>query len=283
MKIIRNVAEMHAQRRALDGRTLGFVPTMGYLHAGHLSLVNASRAENDVTAASIFVNPTQFAPTEDLTTYPRDLERDCRLLEAAGADLLFVPEAGDIYPPGFATAINVTTLGNKLEGRFRPTHFSGVSTIVLKLLQIVTADRAYFGQKDAQQAVIVKRMVADLNLSLRMSIRVLPTVRDEDGLALSSRNVYLSAGERQRALVMPAALAEARGLVASGETDARRLRRLIRRRLRAAPGLIIDYVATVRLDTLEQIDCVEPGNTLVACAIRIGRTRLIDNFILGEI
>jgi pantoate--beta-alanine ligase len=281
VKIIRTVAGMCAERRALGGRTLGFVPTMGYLHAGHLSLVSASRAANDVTAVSIFVNPTQFAPTEDLAAYPRDPERDSRMLEAAGADLLFFPEAGDIYPPGFATEVAVPALGKKLEGRFRPTHFRGVTTIVLKLLEIVGADRAYFGQKDAQQAVIVTRMAVDLNLSARICVQ--PIVRDADGLALSSRNVYLSADERSRALAMPVALAEARGLVAAGETDARRLRRLIRRRLRAVPGLTIDYVETVRLDTLDRIDCLEPANTLVACAIRVGRTRLIDNFVLGEI
>ncbi len=280
MIVARTVAELGAARRRLGAAQLGFVPTMGYLHEGHLSLLRAARAENGHSAVSIFVNPAQFGPREDLARYPRDPERDRLLLEEAGADLLFLPDAGEIYPPGFSTWVRVEGLERRLCGRSRPGHFRGVATVVLKLLQLVSPRRAYFGQKDAQQAVIIKRMAADL--ALPVEVRVQPIVRDRDGLALSSRNVYLSAAERGRALAMPAALAEAQALVAGGERDGRRLRGLIRRRLRAA-GVEIDYVETARLDNLERSERVLPGNTLVACAIRVGRTRLIDNFVLGEI
>jgi len=228
---------------------------MGAFHAGHLALFAAAREENDVVVASLFVNPAQFGANEDLDRYPRDEERDAKLAEEAGVDLLFAPSAEEMYPEGYATWVDVGELGERLEGEFRPDHFRGVATVCLKLFNIVRPDRAYFGQKDAQQAAVVKQLVRDLNLGVE--IRVVPTVRDEDGLALSSRNAYLSAEERAAALALPRALAT---------KDRERARELLR-------GLEIDYLEEANFN----------GQRVLAAAVRVGETRLIDNVILeGE-
>src|SRR5262245_47541819 len=247
MKIVRTIGDLPEN----DG-TVGLVPTMGAFHAGHLALLAASREENDVVVASLFVNPAQFGPAEDLDRYPRDEERDAALAEEAGVDILFAPSADEMYPDGYATWVDVGELGNRLEGEFRPDHFRGVATVCLKLFNVVRPDRAYFGQKDAQQAAVVKQVVRDLNLSLE--IRVVPTVRDEDGLALSSRNAYLSREERQAALTLPRALAT---------KDADRARELL-------AGLEVDYVEEASFN----------GRRVLAAAVRVGKTRLIDNVIL---
>ena len=249
MKIVRTIAEMRASRP--DG-IVGLVPTMGALHAGHASLFEAARAECDTVVASIFVNRAQFAPTEDFARYPRNEEDDAGLAAEAGVDILFVPGHDELYPPHFQTWIDVEELSKTLEGSFRPGHFRGVATICLKLFNIVRPHAAYFGQKDAQQAAVLRRMVRDLNLELEL--RVQPTVRDPDGLALSSRNVYLDDVERERALALPRAL-ETR--------DPARAREL----LAAEPGLQTDYV-----DVLD-----DDGSRVLAAAVRVGGTRLIDN------
>jgi pantoate--beta-alanine ligase len=260
---------------------VGFVPTMGFLHEGHLSLVRASRRENDLTVVSIFVNPSQFAPGEDLRRYPRDPRRDAAALRREGVDILFIPGDAEMYPKTFRTWVDVTELDDKLCGRSRPGHFRGVATVVLKLFHLVRPQRAYFGMKDAQQGLVIRQMIRDLDLSVRL--RVLPIVRDADGLALSSRNVYLSAEERVAALALPKALRRARRLIEGGERDARALRAAMRAEISLQPLLAIDYIAVVRLDDLEETAQIEPGNTLVAVAVRAGRTRLIDNYLSGEI
>jgi pantoate--beta-alanine ligase len=254
MRTLRTIAEV---REALRGATgVGLVPTMGAFHAGHLALFTAARAENDLVVASLFVNPAQFGPGEDFERYPRDEERDAKFAEEAGVDVLFVPAARELYPSGYETWVDVEQLSRPLEGEHRPGHFRGVATICLKLFNIVRPQRAYFGQKDAQQAAVVKRMVEDLNLELE--IRVLPTVRDADGLALSSRNAYLSPEERERALALPRALAT---------KDPERARELL-------DGLDVDYLEVAELD----------GQRVLAAAVRVGKTRLIDNVVLeGEL
>ena len=247
MKIVRTIAELPES----EG-TVGLVPTMGAFHAGHLALFAAAREENDLVVASLFVNPAQFGADEDLDRYPRDEASDAQLAEQAGVDILFAPSADEMYPDGYATWVDVGELGNRLEGEFRPDHFRGVATVCLKLFNIVRPDRAYFGQKDAQQAAVVKQLVRDLNLGLE--IRVVPTVRDEDGLALSSRNAYLSPEERDAALALPRALAT---------KDVERARDLLR-------GLEVDYVEEANFN----------GRRVLAAAVRVGKTRLIDNVIL---
>ena len=253
MKIVRTIAELRSEPR--DGQ-VGLVPTMGAFHEGHLALFRAAREENDRLIASLFVNPAQFAADEDLATYPHDEERDARLAEEAGVDVLFAPAPDELYPPGFQTWVEVEELGRRLEGEQRPGHFRGVATVCLKLFNIVRPRRAYFGQKDAQQAAVLRALLRDLNLDRDLELRVLPTVRDADGLALSSRNAYLSAGERKQALALPRALATG----SAGEARARL----------AESGLAVDYV-----DTLES-----GGQTVLAAAVRVGTTRLIDNVIL---
>jgi len=250
MKVIRRIAELP---KGLG--SVGLVPTMGAFHEGHLSLFAAARQENELVVASLFLNPAQFGPEEDLDRYPRDEERDTRLAEGAGVDILFAPAAEELYPEGFDTWVDVEHLGRRLEGEFRPGHFRGVATVCLKLFNIVRPRRAYFGQKDAQQAAVVKRMVSDLNLDVE--IRVLPTVRDEDGLAYSSRNAYLSPEERRAALALPRALAT---------KDPAQAGDLLR-------GLDVDYLEVADLD----------GQRVLAAAVHVGKTRLIDNIVLeGE-
>ncbi len=276
MKVTRTIAECRAARAALDA-DLGFVPTMGYLHEGHLALVRRARAECPSVAASIFVNPTQFGPREDFARYPRDPERDLALLEKEGVDLVFMPETEEMYPPGFDTWVEVGTITRRLEGRARPGHFRGVATVVCKLFNIVQPRRAYFGEKDAQQLRVVRKMVRDLNLPVE--IVPVPTVREADGLALSSRNVYLSPAERQQALALSAALRLAQELVARGERRAAVIRARMRRRIRQEPDARIDYVSVADAETLEELTVVDRP-ALVSLAVRIGTTRLIDNVVV---
>jgi pantoate--beta-alanine ligase len=281
MKIISRIDEFKQYRRELNRNKIGLVPTMGYLHDGHLSLVDKSLEENQVTIVSIFVNPAQFGPGEDLDRYPRDFPRDRQILEARSVDCIFSPDSDQIYGANYATFIEVKKLETALCGKTRPTHFRGVTTVVLKLFNLVKPTTAYFGQKDAQQAIIIKRMVADLNLDL--DIKVLPIIRDDDGLALSSRNRYLSDQERQAAVLLPAALSTAQNRIGQGREDSAALKKEIEEILKKNRLIEIDYIEIVSLDHLEPLDKVDPENILVAAAIRVGDTRLIDNFILGEI
>ncbi len=276
MQAVKTVAEMRQARRALAG-TVGLVPTMGFLHEGHLSLVRRAKAESQVVVVSIFVNPTQFGPGEDLARYPRDEARDLALLEKAGADIVFLPAPAEMYPPGFATWVTVEDVTTRLEGAARPGHFRGVATVCNKLFNIVQPAKAYFGQKDAQQALVIKKMVADLNLNLE--IVVLPTVREADGLAMSSRNSYLSAEERKAAVVLHRALARAQEMFNKGETDALTIRGNMRCLIAAEPLAEIDYISIADAATLEEQSRVSPP-ALVSLAVKIGQTRLIDNIIL---
>jgi pantoate--beta-alanine ligase len=259
-------------------RTLGLVPTMGCLHQGHLSLVERAREENETLVVSVFVNPAQFGPQEDLATYPRDMERDMALLEGRGSDIVFAPPAEEMYPPGYDTWVVVDRLARRLEGEARPGHFRGVATVVAKLFNIVRPDRAYFGQKDGQQAAVIKRMASDLNMGVQVA--VLPTVREPDGLAMSSRNIYLTPEQRKAAPALYRALSRVRELWQGGERDAERLRREARAALEAEPLVeAIDYVSVADAETLEELDTVDRP-TMVSLAVRIGRARLIDNVVL---
>jgi pantoate--beta-alanine ligase len=275
VQIFRTVAEMRAWRATAEG--VGLVPTMGYLHEGHLSLVRACRQENARSVVSIFVNPTQFAPNEDLARYPRDEVRDLALLEAERVDAVFAPAVEDIYPDGFSTYIQVEGLTQRLEGASRPTHFRGVTTVVAKLLAIVAPDRVYFGQKDAQQLVVIRRMVHDLNMPVE--IIGMPIVREPDGLAMSSRNVYLSPEERKAAHVLCLAVSLAARMFDDAERDASRIRKAMQDLIAAEPLASIDYVSVADAETLEEIDVVE-RTALVSLAVRFGKTRLIDNTVL---
>ncbi len=268
-----------SRQARLEGRVSGFVPTMGALHEGHMSLVRAAMAECRPVTASIFVNPAQFGPAEDLQKYPRTLEADRKKLEAAGVDYLFVPEAEEIYPPGFRTWVNVEGLSERLEGRSRPGHFRGVTTVVLKLLEIVQPEKAFFGRKDAQQARLIRQMARDLHLDTE--IVVCPIVREADGLALSSRNAYLQPEERRAATVLYRALDGARTSIARGERDALRLTAAMRETLRAEPLADLDYVELVDAETLEPVTRLR-GACLALLAVRIGATRLIDNLLIEE-
>ena len=260
-------------------RPLGLVPTMGALHEGHLALVRQARRENATVAASIFVNPTQFGPQEDLATYPRDMERDLALLEAEGVDLVYAPAPEEVYPPGFDTWVEPGALANRLEGAVRPGHFRGVATVVTKLFNVVRPERAYFGQKDGQQLAVIRQLVRDLNLGIE--IVAVPTVRDADGLALSSRNAYLTAEQRAAAPVIYRALSRAEDSWRQGAKDAELLRSTVRAVLEAEPLLEgIDYVSVADAATLQELERVG-GPAMVSVAVRLGRTRLIDNVVLG--
>lgn len=262
-----------------SGLSIGFVPTMGYLHEGHKSLIDAARKENDRVAVSIFVNPMQFGPNEDLASYPRDLEKDAKLCEDAGVDLIFHPQPEEMYKQGFCTYVDMNGLTTELCGKSRPIHFRGVQTVVLKLFHIVTPDRAYFGQKDAQQLAVVKRMVQDLNVGTE--IIGCPIIREEDGLAKSSRNTYLNEKERQAALVLSRSLQVGKALVDAGETNAQAIRQAITGEIEKEPMAKIDYVDIVDFETITPIETVQ-GSVLVAIAVFIGKTRLIDNFIVEK-
>ena len=259
-------------------RPLGLVPTMGALHEGHLALVRGAKADNTTVVVSIFVNPTQFGPQEDLSTYPRDMERDLSLLEAEGVDLVYSPSPEEVYPTGFDTWVDPGQLATRLEGAARPGHFRGVATVVTKLFGVVRPDRAYFGQKDGQQLAVIRQLVRDLNLGIE--IVAVPTVRAEDGLALSSRNAYLTAEERRAAPVIFRALSEIARLWGLGETDAGTLRNIAYAMLNAEPLLEgIDYVSIADTLTLEELELVDRP-AMVSTAVRLGKTRLIDNVLL---
>ena len=268
-----------ARQARTEGRPTGFVPTMGALHAGHMSLVRAARAECGPVIASIFVNPTQFGPKEDFQKYPRTFEADRVLLEETGVDFLFAPEAAEIYPLGFRTWVNVEGLSDRLDGRSRPGHFRGVTTIVLKLLEIVQPQRAFFGRKDAQQARLIQQMARDLHLDTE--IVVCPIVREPDGLAMSSRNAYLNPAERRAATVFYRALDGARRGIERGERDALRLIAAMREVIRAEPLVEPEYVELVDAETLEPVTRLR-GRCLALLAARVGTTRLIDNLLIEE-
>jgi pantoate--beta-alanine ligase len=279
METITKIEEMKAVVKGLksQGKTIGFVPTMGFLHEGHLSLVRESRKRTDSTVVSIFVNPLQFGPKEDLKDYPRDMKRDSSLLEKERVDYVFYPDAKEMYPEGYKTYIEVHDLCDKLCGRSRPGHFRGVCTVVLKLFNILSPDISFFGQKDAQQAIILKRMVKDLNLGVK--IEVLPILRDEDSLALSSRNIYLNPEERKAALVLNKSLKEAEMLIEKGEKKSAFIIQKIREIIEKEPLAKIDYIEIVDLDELAPLKQIEK-EALIALAVFIGKTRLIDNAIV---
>ncbi len=279
MNIVETIAQVRAQVRnwKSDGLTVGFVPTMGYLHEGHLSLIERARRENDRVVVSIFVNPTQFGPNEDLASYPRDLERDAALCEGVGTDLIFHPEPSEMYPQGFCSYVDMDVLTQELCGLSRPVHFRGVCTAVSKLFHIVQPDRAYFGEKDAQQLAVIRRMVQDLNMDLE--IIGCPIVREADGLAKSSRNTYLSPEERKAALVLSRSIFLGKQLVEQGENDAQKVIAAMTELISAEPLARIDYVKTVDLLTMQQIEVLDRP-FLTAIAVYIGKTRLIDNFMM---
>ena len=264
-------------RRA--GKTVGLVPTMGYLHEGHGSLITEARKQNDKVVVSIFVNPMQFGPTEDLASYPRDLEKDSAFCESLGADLIFHPEPSEMYSDGFCSYVDMSVLTEELCGLSRPVHFRGVCTVLTKLFNIVQPDRAYFGEKDAQQLAVVKHMVEDLNMNLK--IIGCPIIREEDGLAKSSRNTYLSQEERQAALILSKTIFMGQKMVEEGETDAVKLVEAMKANIRTEPLAKIDYVKAVDGLTMQQVTEIK-APTLVAIAVYIGKTRLIDNFIVKQ-
>lgn len=281
MKIFRTVKEMQecALRLKQEGRRIGLVPTMGALHEGHLTLMRAAKEATDFVIASVFVNPTQFGPNEDFDAYPRRFEEDCRKLESVGVDAVFHPEPDEMYPQGFCTYVNVEgDITHKLCGAQRPIHFRGVATVVTKLFNITQADEAFFGQKDAQQVVVVCRFVQDLNLPVH--INMVPIVREESGLARSSRNVYLSPEEKTAALVLSRSLRLAKDAYEKGERNAAVLKALVTKEIEGEPLASIDYVDLFSFPALEAIETVDE-KSLLALAVRIGKTRLIDNIILG--
>ncbi len=277
MMIVTSLEELRAARTILE-EPVGFAPTMGYLHEGHLSLARRSKAECASTVSSIFVNPTQFGPSEDLSKYPRDLERDLRLLEALDVDLVWTPTAQVLYPPGFQTWVTVEELTQSLEGAQRPGHFRGVATVVAKLFNAVRPQKAYFGQKDAQQAAVIRQMTRDLNFPIK--IVVCPTVREADGLAMSSRNTYLSPKERKAATVLYRALSAAKTAFEGGESEAEKLRQIVRGTVASEPLATLQYVSCADYETLQELERVE-RKALLSMAVFMGKTRLIDNFVLG--
>jgi pantoate--beta-alanine ligase len=276
MKVLKTISEIKQLRPSLP-QPLGFVPTMGYLHEGHLALVRQARAENSSVAVSIFVNPTQFGPQEDFEKYPRDPKRDLALLEKEGTDVVFMPSAGEIYPPQFNSWVEVGKIMERLEGVSRPGHFRGVATVVAKLFNIVRPDKAYFGQKDAQQLIVIRKMVADLDMDLE--VIAVPTVREDDGLAMSSRNTYLNPEERKAAVVLYQALTLAQELFSGGERDAQAIRHQMTELIQKQPLAEIDYISIADAETLDELDEVKPP-ALVSLAVKIGKTRLIDNIVL---
>ncbi|MGB5013374.1 MAG: pantoate--beta-alanine ligase [Pyrinomonadaceae bacterium] len=282
MEIINRRQRMFSISRKLrrEAKTVGFVPTMGALHEGHLTLVKEARAANDVVIVSIFVNPTQFNDKSDLAKYPRDLTADAAILAEYEVDYIFAPEPHEIYGDGFATYVNVEGLTNTLEGESRPGHFRGVATVVTILFNTVRPDRAYFGQKDAQQVAVIKRLTTDLGFETE--IVVVPTVREESGLAMSSRNERLSAEDRKKAAIIIDSLREAKLAFKKGERNAVHLTEMVKDRIAAEPAAEIDYVAVVDRDSLQSVDRIGDEETLIAIAVRIGGVRLIDNVILNR-
>lgn len=279
MKISGSIKETREQIKEWkkQGLTVALVPTMGYLHEGHRSLIDRARKENDKVVVSIFVNPMQFGPNEDLEAYPRDLERDSKICEDGGVDLIFHPEVEEMYGPDFHGFVDMTVLPEKLCGASRPVHFKGVQTVVTKLFHIIPADRAYFGQKDAQQLAIIRRMVIDLDFDIE--IIGCPIIREEDGLAKSSRNTYLSEEERKQAVILNQSLEEAMKAIEAGEKDVAKVKEIITNKLNSCPLAKIDYVEIVSFDNIQPIEKIE-GAVLIAIAVYIGTTRLIDNRII---
>jgi pantoate--beta-alanine ligase len=277
LKIVSSLSDLRAARLSLKG-TVGLVPTMGYLHEGHLSLVSRAKAENQHAIVTIFVNPTQFGANEDLSKYPRDLERDLSLLRPLGVDVVWTPTAEIMYPAGYQTWVEVEALTSPLEGAMRPGHFRGVTTVVAKLFNATQPTKAYFGQKDAQQAAVIRRMVTDLNFPLEMV--VCPTAREADGLAMSSRNKYLSGAERKGATVLFRALSAAKALYEAGERNAEVLRGKMKEVLASESLAQMQYVSCADYDSLDELDTVT-GKALLSLAVYFGKTRLIDNFVLG--
>lgn len=280
MKIVSTIEEVRAQVREWkkEGKTVGFVPTMGYLHEGHASLMDAA-GENEKVVVSIFVNPMQFGPNEDLASYPRDLEHDAKVCEAHGVDLIFHPTPEEMYGDNFYSYVDMDVLTKELCGLSRPVHFRGVCTVVAKLFNIVIPDKAYFGQKDAQQLAVIKRMVKDLNMPL--TIVGCPIIREEDGLAKSSRNTYLSPEERKAALVLSRSIFLGKKMVEQGEKDCKKIKEAMTAEIEKEPLAKIDYVKIVDLSTMQQVETTEHG-VLAAIAVYIGKTRLIDNFMTEE-
>lgn len=278
MRVAETIQEVREQVKEWrkQGLSVGLVPTMGYLHEGHKSLIDCAVAENDRVVVSVFVNPMQFGPKEDLASYPRDLGRDVALCENAGASLVFHPEPSEMYHDDFSSFVDMSTLTGGLCGKTRPTHFRGVCTVVSKLFNIVMPDKAYFGQKDAQQLAVIRHMVSDLNFGIQ--IVGCPIVREEDGLAKSSRNTYLSDEERKAALILSQSLKKGKALLETGETDAAKIRTVIVNTLGTESLAKVDYVEVVDWDTLEPVETIN-GSVLTAIAVYIGKTRLIDNFI----
>ena len=276
MQLIETVSEFRVAERSA-ARPLGLVPTMGYLHDGHMSLARRARADNATVSASIFVNPTQFAPNEDLAAYPRDMDGDLAKLEEAGVDLVFAPTPQEVYPAGFDTRVDVGEIAAKLEGASRPGHFRGVATVVCKLLTIVRPDKVYFGQKDAQQCLVIKRLNADLNLGAE--VVVIPTIRDSDGLALSSRNAYLRDGDRESALTLSRSLNLAREMHQSEILNAKKISAQMRNLIESEPRTSVDYISISDAETLDELDIIDRP-ALVSLAVRIGDVRLIDNTLL---
>ncbi|MBI3020903.1 MAG: pantoate--beta-alanine ligase [Candidatus Omnitrophica bacterium] len=279
MTVIRSPRRMAlvSQQLARQGKRVGLVPTMGALHEGHLSLIRRSASQNDAVIVTVFVNPLQFGPREDFARYPRNLARDVRLSRAAGADIVFAPSSRALYPSGFQTRIDVDRLSERWEGRSRPGHFRGVATVVTLLFQVTRPTNAYFGQKDYQQALIIQRLARDLQLSVK--VHVLPTVREPDGVAMSSRNAYLTSAQREQAAVLPRALRAARARILAGERRARSILSRVRRLIRQATDARIDYAAIVDARTLEPQPRLH-GRVAILLAVWIGRTRLIDNLLV---
>jgi pantoate--beta-alanine ligase len=276
MKVIETINDMRQLRRQVSG-SVGFVPTMGYLHEGHLTLVRRARAENSRVVVSIFVNPTQFGPREDFNKYPRDYQRDLAMLEKENTDVVFMPPVAEMYPAQFNSWVEVIGVTEGLEGSSRPGHFRGVTTVVAKLFNIVQPTKAYFGQKDAQQVIVIRKMVADLNMDLE--VITVPTVRESDGLAMSSRNTYLNPEQRRAAVVLYQALTLAQQLWSQSEKDAGRISREMTALIQKQPLAAIDYIIIADAETLEELDTVKPP-ALVSMAVKIGSTRLIDNIVL---
>lgn len=277
MKTISTLSELRAARLSFDG-TVGLVPTMGYLHEGHLSLIRRAKQECRHVVVSIFVNPTQFGANEDLSKYPRDLERDLNLIQPLGVDFVWNPTPEIMYPTGYQTWVEVEAMTRPLEGAMRPTHFKGVTTVVAKLFNAVQPHKAYFGQKDAQQAAVIKQMTRDLNFPI--DIIVCPIIREADGLAMSSRNKYLEGDDRKAATVLFRSLSAAKDLYDAGERDAKKLREKMKEVLSTEPRAQMQYVSCADYDSLEELDVIK-GKTLLSMAVLLGKTRLIDNFVLG--
>ena len=281
MKIIRSLHEMQQSAEALrrSGKRIGVVPTMGYLHEGHASLMRIARRQSDHVITTIFVNPMQFAPNEDYARYPRDLDRDIQIAESAGTDILFTPEANEIYPNGYLTHVHVEQLSTLLEGKFRPTHFKGVTTVVAKIFHLTKPHLAVFGQKDIQQVMIIKKMVKDLDFDIEIIVG--PTVREPDGLAMSSRNVYLKEAERQQSTVLHRSLRHAENRIESGERNAQIIIDEVNRLISAQPAATIDYISIADPVTLQELRTIQPSTeAIVSLAVRFGSTRLIDNIMV---